>query len=190
MNRYLQYNLTHKQIALVMNNYFKFDGATGKLVSQWEQFCFCTHIYQHHLENLSYQTHTKLWTLKSLCKDTFSTKQLSKTIVACSTLRVKKRANQLIATHINSTRSIVFILNVTRYAAQVNRQQINIIMDKVDKTGHDVNNLYNLTTSLATSLSYYQLILHIRSVLANLLGFPILYQNSFHAYYGLHQCSH
>ena len=53
-------------------------------------------------------------------------------------------------------------------AAQVNRQHINIIMDKVDETAHDVNNLYNLTTSLATSLSYYQLIFHIRSVLANL----------------------
>ena len=33
---------------------------------------------------------------------------------------------------------------------------------------HDVNNLYNLTTSLATSLSYHQLKLRIRSVLANL----------------------
>ena len=32
----------------------------------------------------------------------------------------------------------------------------------------DVNNLYNLTTSLATSLSYHQLILHNRSVLVNL----------------------
>ena len=41
-------------------------------------------------------------------------------------------------------------------------------MDKVDETIHDVNNLYNLTTSLATSLSYYQLKLHIRPVLANL----------------------
>ena len=41
-------------------------------------------------------------------------------------------------------------------------------MDKVDEPSHDVNNLYNLTTSLATSLSYYQLILYIRSVLANL----------------------
>ena len=41
-------------------------------------------------------------------------------------------------------------------------------MEKVDETVHDVNNLYNLTTSLATSLSYHQLILHIRSVLANL----------------------
>ena len=63
---------------------------------------------------------------------------------------------------------IVSILNDTRYAVQVNRQHINIVMDKVDATVHDVNNLYNLTTSLSTSLSYYQLILHIRSVLASL----------------------
>ena len=40
-------------------------------------------------------------------------------------------------------------------------------MDKVNETVNDVNSLYNMTTSLATSLSYYQLILHIRSVLAN-----------------------
>ena len=41
-------------------------------------------------------------------------------------------------------------------------------MDKVDKTSHDINNLYNLTTLLATSISFHQLILHIRSVFANL----------------------
>ena len=41
-------------------------------------------------------------------------------------------------------------------------------MDKVDETIHDVNNLYNITTKLATSLSYHQLILHIRSILATL----------------------
>ena len=63
---------------------------------------------------------------------------------------------------------IVSILNITRYAAQVNRQHINIIMDTVDKMVHDVNNLYNITTSLYTSLSYHQLVLHIRSVFANL----------------------
>ena len=57
---------------------------------------------------------------------------------------------------------IVSILNVIRYAAQVNQQHINIIMDRVDETVQDVNNLYNITTLLATSLSYYQLVLHIR----------------------------
>ena len=63
---------------------------------------------------------------------------------------------------------IVSILNVTRYAAQVNRHSINVLMDKVDEYSQGVNNLYNLTTSLAISLSYHQLILYIRSVLANL----------------------
>ena len=63
---------------------------------------------------------------------------------------------------------IVYILNVTQYAVQVNRHGINILMDEVDETSHDINNLYNWTTSLATSIRFHQLILHIRSVLANL----------------------
>ena len=41
-------------------------------------------------------------------------------------------------------------------------------MDKMDETSQDFNKLFNLTTSLATSLSYHQIILYIRSVLANL----------------------
>ena len=45
---------------------------------------------------------------------------------------------------------------------------MNVLMDKVAETSHDVNNLYNLTTFLATSLNYHQLVLCIRSVLANL----------------------
>ena len=63
---------------------------------------------------------------------------------------------------------IISILNVTQYAAQVNRHSINILMDKVDETSHYIRNLYNLSTSLATSISFHQLILHIRSVFANL----------------------
>ena len=63
---------------------------------------------------------------------------------------------------------IVSVVNVIQYAVQVNRHSINILMNKVDETSHDINNLYNLTTSLATSSSFHQLILHIRSVFANL----------------------
>ena len=84
---------------------------------------------------------------------------------------IMKGVNQLIkaqSTQQETLIHIISILNITWYAAQVNRHIINVIMDKVDETVHDVNNLYNLTTSLATSLSYHQLILHIRSVLANL----------------------
>ena len=60
------------------------------------------------------------------------------------------------------------ILNITRYATQVNRHGINALIDAVRATSHDINNLYNLTTSLATSINFHQLILHIRSVFANL----------------------
>ena len=60
------------------------------------------------------------------------------------------------------------ILNITRYATQVNRHGINALMDAVGATSHDINNLYNLTTSLATSINFHQQILHIRSVFANL----------------------
>ena len=51
---------------------------------------------------------------------------------------------------------------------KINRHSINVLMDKMDETSQDVNNLYNVTTSLATSLSYHQIVLYIRSVLANL----------------------
>ena len=69
---------------------------------------------------------------------------------------IKQRVNQLTETQSTQQESMVHILsilNVTQYAAQVNRQHINILMDRVDEMVQDVNNLYNLTTSLATSLS-------------------------------------
>ena len=60
------------------------------------------------------------------------------------------------------------ILNITRYATQVNRHSINSLIDAVHTTSQDLNNLYNLTTSLATSINFNQMILHLRSVFANL----------------------
>ena len=41
-------------------------------------------------------------------------------------------------------------------------------MDAVRTTSHDINNLYNITTSLTTSINFHQIILYIRSVFANL----------------------
>ena len=77
---------------------------------------------------------------------------------------IKKRVNQLIAiqsTQQESMVHIVSILNITTYTVQVNRHHINIIMDTVDNMVHDVNNLFNITMSLHTSLSYHQLVLHL-----------------------------
>ena len=84
---------------------------------------------------------------------------------------IRKHVNQLTETHLaqqDTLVHIISILNITRYAAQVNRHSINILMDKVDENSWDVNNLYNLTTLLAISLSYHQIVLYIRSILANL----------------------
>ena len=84
---------------------------------------------------------------------------------------IKTRINQLITTQSSQQETqvhIISILNVTRYATQVNRHSINDLMDAARAISYDINNLYNLTTSLATSIKYHQLILHIRSVFANL----------------------
>ena len=84
---------------------------------------------------------------------------------------IKTRINQIITTQASQCNTLVHImsiLNITRYTTQVNRCGINTLMDAVRTTSHDINNLYNLTTSLATSINFNQLILHIRSVFANL----------------------
>ena len=84
---------------------------------------------------------------------------------------IKNRVNQLITAQNvqqDTLVHVISILNITRCAAQVNKHHINIVMNTIDDTVCDVNNLYNITTSLVTSLNYYQLIFYIRSVLANL----------------------
>ena len=84
---------------------------------------------------------------------------------------IKTRINQLIATQASQCKTLVHImsiLNITRYATQVNRCGINTLMDAVRAASHNTNNPYNLTTSLAMSINFHQLILHIRSVFANL----------------------
>ena len=84
---------------------------------------------------------------------------------------IKTRINQLIATQTsqcNTLVHIVSILSVTRYATQVNRHSINNLIDAICTISQDINNLYNLTTSLAASINFNQMILHIRSVFANL----------------------
>ena len=84
---------------------------------------------------------------------------------------IKTRINQLIATQTsqcNTLVHIVSILNVTRYTTQVNRHSINNLIDAIHTTSQDINNLYNLTMSLAASIKFNQMALHIRSVFANL----------------------
>ena len=50
----------------------------------------------------------------------------------------------------------------------MNRHSINNLIDTVHTITQDINNLYNVTKSLASSITFNQMILHIRSVFANL----------------------
>ena len=84
---------------------------------------------------------------------------------------IKTQINQNIATQTSQHDTLVHVvstLNITRYATQVNIHSINTLIDAVHTTSQNINNLYNLTTSLATSINYNHIILHIRSVFANL----------------------
>ena len=84
---------------------------------------------------------------------------------------IKTRMKELIATQssqCNTLVHIVSVLNVTWYATQVNRHSISNLTDAVHTSLQDISNLYNLTTSLAASINFNQMILHIRSVFANL----------------------
>ena len=74
---------------------------------------------------------------------------------------MKNRVNQLIAMQLKQQEMLVHIisvLNVTRYAAQVNWLHINLVMDTVERTHQDITKLYNITILLYTSLNYQHLL--------------------------------
>ena len=52
------------------------------------------------------------------------------------------------------------MLNITRYASQVNRQHVNVLMDTMEKMHQDVMTLSNIMHSLYSSICYQQIILH------------------------------
>ena len=64
---------------------------------------------------------------------------------------IRTRINLIIATQslqCHTLVHIVSILNVTRYATQVNRHSINSLMDAVHSAAQDIDNLFNVTSSL------------------------------------------
>ena len=84
---------------------------------------------------------------------------------------IKKTVNLLITAQHTQQGTLVHIIsisNITRYATQVNRQHINIVMDAVERTHQDITTLYKITSALYNSLHCKWITLHIHSILANL----------------------
>ena len=87
---------------------------------------------------------------------------------------IKKSANQLFETQTQQQETLVHvisILNVIRYAMQVNRQHINAVIEVVERTHNDITTLFNITSSIYTCINYQQILLHVCPILANLRDF-------------------
>ena len=101
---------------------------------------------------------------------------------------IMKRANQLIATqHIQQETlvHVISILNIIRYATQVNRQHINIVMNTAEKTHQDVTTLQHHTFTVQQPkppADCFTCSLHFGTS----QGFTILHERSHHTYIGLH----
>ena len=63
---------------------------------------------------------------------------------------------------------VIFILNVTPYATQLNRQKLNEVMDALQKVNKDVNILFNITDVLTQHLRYHQIYVYSHTILAYL----------------------
>ena len=62
-------------------------------------------------------------------------------------LEIKQHGNQLIQEQTKQQETLVHvlsILNITRYAAQVNRQKLNELIDALQGSNEDFNRLFNI----------------------------------------------
>ena len=69
---------------------------------------------------------------------------LTRTAMTKDIRDIKRRVNQLITTQTqqqDTLEHLIYIINITRYAMQVNRQCINIIMETVQRTQNNVTTL-------------------------------------------------
>ena len=64
--------------------------------------------------------------------------------------------------------NVISILNNTRYAAQVNRQKLNEIIDTPQRSNEDLNSLFNITQVLTQWIKYQQIYIYMHTILAYL----------------------
>ena len=81
----------------------------------------------------------------------------------------KQCVNQLIQEQTKEQETLVHvisILNVTRYAAQVNRQKLNEIIDALQGSNEDLSRLFNITEDLTQHISYQQMYIYMHTILS------------------------
>ena len=61
---------------------------------------------------------------------------------------------------------VISILNVTRYAAQVNSQKLNEVMDALQRSNEDLDRLFNISETLMQHIRYQQMYNYMCTLLA------------------------
>ena len=82
---------------------------------------------------------------------------------------IKQHVNQLIQAQGKQQETLVHvisILNVTRYAAKVNRQKLNEIMDALQRSNEDLDRLFNILEVLTQHVRYQQIYIYMCTILA------------------------
>ena len=98
-------------------------------------------------------------------------KWLTGTATTIDTQEIKQCVNQLIQEQTKQQETLVHAistLNVTRYAAQVNRQKLNEIIDPLQRSNEDLDRLLNITEVLTQCITYQQMYIYMNTILAYL----------------------
>ena len=96
-------------------------------------------------------------------------KWLTDTATMRETWEIKQHINQLIQTQTKQHETldhVIFILNITRYAAQVNRQKLNEIIDALQRSNEDLDRLFNIIEVLTQHMRYQQMFIYMHTMLA------------------------
>ena len=98
-----------------------------------------------------------------------------KWLTAIATMRdkweIKQHIIQLIQTQIKQQETlfhVIFILNITRYAAQVNRKKLNEIMDTLQRSNEDLDRLFNIAEVPTQCIRYQQMYIYMHIIPAYL----------------------
>ena len=85
------------------------------------------------------------------------------------TQEIKQHINQLIQAQSKQQETLVHvisILNITRYAAQVNRQKLNEVMGTLQRSNESLDRPFNITEVLTQYIRYQQMYIYMHTILA------------------------
>ena len=96
-------------------------------------------------------------------------KWLTGTATTRDTWEIKQQVNQLIQAQGKQQETLIHvisILNVTRYATQVNRQKLNEKMNALQGSNKDLDRLFNITKVLILCIRYQQMYICMHTILS------------------------